>query len=92
MPTPKQPKALEPVPVDLPTVLADVDINSIETLVEKDPRELSDKELNLIVAHTRAHREAWMREEQNPTGAGGGKRRKLEINLDELDLGADIDL
>lgn len=76
----------------LPTVLMDVDTASIETLVEKDPRKLTDKELNIIVAHTRAHREAWMKEEQNPTGKGGGKKRKLEINLNDLDLGADIEL
>lgn len=76
----------KPSETNLPAVLAEVDFQSIEALIDKDPKTLSNKDLTLIVSYTRAHREAWMQEENNPSGPGGGKKRKLKVDLDSLDL------
>lgn len=76
----------EPQPAEIPVILTEVDFKSIEELIERDPRKMTSEEMNLIVAFARQHRELWMEEERNPTGKGGGKKRKFEIKLDELDL------
>ena len=68
------------------SVLTQVEAKAIEDLVEKNPVDLTDSEMDQIIAYTRAHRAAWEKEENNPSGEGGGKKRKLQIDLDSLNI------
>ena len=68
------------------SVLSQVDAKAIEDLVEMNPTELTDTQMDQIIDYTRAHRAAWEKEEKNPSGEGGGKKRKLQIDLDTLDI------
>ena len=66
--------------------LADATGESLAALFDKDPLELSDKDIERMVDEMRKHRTKWMQEEQQAKSKGKKKKEKPNLDLDNLDL------
>jgi len=66
---------------------------SLDDLFAKDPRSLTDREIDAIIDAYRAARGRWLKAEEEAKTAGKKRttlpkadRPKIEINLDDLEL------